>query len=115
MSIPQNDNIAETIQVITTTATKEEAQRIATALVESGLADCVQIVGPVTSVYRWQGKIETSEEWQCHVKTRGALYARVEVAILEVHSYDCPEILVVPIETGAVDYLQWLRVETGAP
>jgi len=115
MSMAHDDDIAEVIQVVTTTGTKDDARRIAAVLIEARLAACVQIVGPTTSVYRWEGKVETSEEWQCHIKTRGALYARVEAAILEAHSYDCPEVLVLPIEAGAADYLQWLRRETESP
>jgi periplasmic divalent cation tolerance protein len=73
----------------------------------------VQIVGPITSTYRWQGKIETSEEWQCWAKSRGELYAQIEQAIRRLHPYEVPEILAVPVVAGSDSYLKWLREETG--
>jgi periplasmic divalent cation tolerance protein len=100
------------VQVVTTTARREEAERIARDLVEKRLAACVQIVGPITSVYRWQGKIETDQEWQCWCKTRGELFARVEEAIRALHPYEVPEILAMPIAAGSARYLAWLEVET---
>jgi periplasmic divalent cation tolerance protein len=99
------------MQVITTTSTREDAQRLARELVERRLAACVQIVGPIESVYRWNGQIETAEEWQCWIKTRGDLYRRVEQAILELHNYEVPEILTMAAE-GSTSYLEWLRRET---
>jgi periplasmic divalent cation tolerance protein len=101
------------IQVVTTTARREEAQRIARELVESRLAACVQIVGPITSTYRWQGKVESDEEWQCWAKTRGELFARVEEAIRRIHPYEVPEILAVPVAAGNAAYLAWLDAQTG--
>jgi periplasmic divalent cation tolerance protein len=100
------------IQVQTTTSSKEDAERIAGALVERRLAACVQIVGPITSVYRWQGKTETSAEWLCVVKTQQALYSSVEAAIRELHSYEVPEIVATPIVAGSESYLSWVRSET---
>jgi periplasmic divalent cation tolerance protein len=73
----------------------------------------VQIVGPITSTYRWQGKIETSEEWQCWAKGRSELYAQIEQAIRRLHPYEVPEILAVPVVAGSEGYLKWLREETG--
>jgi periplasmic divalent cation tolerance protein len=102
----------EFIQVVTTTATQEDARKIGTALVEQRLAGCVQIVGPIESVYRWQGKIETATEWQCSVKTRRDFFAKVEAAIRKLHPYDVPEILALPIAGGSEPYLHWLRDET---
>jgi periplasmic divalent cation tolerance protein len=100
------------IQVVTTTALREEAERIARELVEARLAACAQIVGPITSIYRWQGKVETDEEWQCWVKTRSTLFAGVEEAIRRIHPYEVPEILAVPIVAGSASYLAWLDAET---
>jgi len=73
------------IQVLTTTDRKEDAERIARALVDRRLAGCVQILGPVVSTYRWQGKVERAEEWLCFVKTRQDLYGAVEEAIKANH------------------------------
>ncbi len=100
------------IQVLTTTARRDEAERIASELVDSGLAACVQIVGPITSTYRWRGKIERQEEWQCWAKTRGELFDRVEAAIRRIHPYEVPEIIAVPIVAGSAGYLSWLDAET---
>lgn len=102
------------IQVITTTEKKQDAQIIARELVEKRLAGCVQIVGPIESTYRWQGAIETCEEWQCAVKSRRDLYGQVEEAILRLHPYDVPEILAVPIVVGSRAYIEWLDQELGA-
>ena len=90
----------ETIQVSTTTATKADAERIAAALVERRLAACVQVGGPIRSCYRWQGKIETAEEWLCTAKTTREAYDQVEQAIRELHPYEEPEIIAVPIVAG---------------
>ena len=102
------------IQVITTTETEEDARRIALALVEARLAACVQVRGPITSTYRWEGKIETGGEWQCVAKTRADLFARVEEAIVGLHPYEVPEILAVPIVAESRSYAQWLDQQVAA-
>ena len=101
------------VQVVTTTATQADAQAIANALVERRLAGCIQIIGPITSTYRWEGKIETAEEWLCVIKSRADLYEALEEAIRDVHPYDVPEILAVPVTAGSKDYLDWLNGELG--
>ncbi len=105
--------MSEAIQVSTTTATKEDAQRIAAALVERRLAACVQVGGPITSCYRWQGAVETADEWLCTIKTTRAAYEEVERAIRQLHPYDEPEIIAVPIVAGSAGYLQWLDRQVG--
>src|SRR5262245_2484470 len=107
MSIPD-----EHIQVVTTVASADEARRIATALVEEHLAACVQIVGPIESIYHWRGKVETATEWQCWIKTRREVYDAAEAVIRQLHSYDVPEILALPILAGSEAYLKWLSDET---
>ncbi len=102
----------EFIQIVTTTGTQEVVREIASALVELRLAACVQIVGPIESVYRWQGKVETATEWQCWIKTRRELFQKVEQAIRDRHSYDVPEILAMPVLEGSDPYLEWLADET---
>ena len=99
------------LQILTTAATPEEAARIARALVEERLAACVQVLGPITSTYRWKGAIETSQEWQCWIKTRRVLYEQVEQAIRRLHSYEVPEVLAIPVVAGSRDYLAWLDGE----
>lgn len=103
--------MTKTIQVITTTETKSDALAIARAVVEKRLAACVQIIGPITSTYWWQGEIETAEEWLCVIKSRQDLYEQLGAAIREVHPYDVPEILAVPVVAGSKDYLRWLDSE----
>jgi periplasmic divalent cation tolerance protein len=101
--------MSEHLQVLTTTGSEQEAERIATALVERRLAACVQTAGPVTSRYRWQGQVEVEREWQCLAKTTAARYPEVEAAIRELHSYDEPEIVATPIVAGSAGYLAWLE------
>jgi len=102
------------IQVTTTTEKKEDAERIARSLVEARLAACVQIVGPIESVYRWKGRIETAREWLCLIKSRRDHYRAVEEAIRSLHPYEVPEIIAVPFSAGSPDYLGWLRDELSA-
>ena len=102
----------EALQIVTATATKADAEKIARGLVERRLAACVQIAGPITSCYRWEGKIETAEEWVCTIKTRRDLYPQVETAIKELHPYQTPEILATDVVEGSREYLQWLSDET---
>jgi uncharacterized protein involved in tolerance to divalent cations len=107
--------MTEAIQISTTTATKADAEKIASALVERQLAACVQVGGPITSCYRWQGQVETAEEWLCTIKTTAEAYQRVEQAIRELHPYQEPEIIAVPIVAGSPGYLAWLadQIEHG--
>jgi len=105
--------MSQYIQVVTTTDKEEDARRIAHLLVERRLAACVQVLGPITSTYRWQGAIETAQEWQCWAKTRRDLFDEVETAIRGTHPYEVPEILAVPIVAAGRSYLAWLEAETG--
>ncbi len=105
--------MSDYIQVLTTVEHRGDALSIAQALVAERLAACVQIVGPVTSIYHWQGKIETAQEWQCWCKTRRDLYDRIEAAIRRLHPYLVPEILAIDIAAGSADYLAWLDGELG--
>ncbi|MFQ6099657.1 MAG: divalent-cation tolerance protein CutA [Anaerolineae bacterium] len=102
------------IQVLTTTETKADAQAIASAVVEKRLAGCVQVIGPITSTYWWEGEIETAEEWLCVIKSREDLCERLEEAILGTHPYEVPEILAVPVTAGSKRYLEWLDGELRA-
>jgi periplasmic divalent cation tolerance protein len=99
------------IQVVTTTAEQDQAKRIASALVQQRLAACVHVLGPITSTYRWQDKVETAQEWLCIAKTSRGRYEAVEEAIRQLHSYDVPEIVAVPIVAGSRSYLDWLMAE----
>ncbi len=100
------------IQISTTTETKEQAQKIAKYLVEQKLAACVQISGPIESIYRWKGKVETANEYLCLIKTRESLFGLVEAAIKQLHPYETPEIIALPIVNGSMEYLSWLNDNT---
>lgn len=107
--------MTEAVQVVTTTASKEEAEQIARALVTRRLAACVQVAGPISSTYHWQGKLENSQEWLCVVKTLESHYAALEATIRELHSYEVPEILAFKVVAGHRDYLNWLAGELCEP
>jgi len=95
--------------VMVTCGSVAEARKIARALVEKRLAACVNIFGaPVTSVYRWKGKVETARERLLIIKTSAWKLARVEEEVRRLHSYETPEFLVVRVEGGAKGYLEWL-------
>jgi len=96
------------LQVITTTGQKDDARKLASALVEARLAGCVQVLGPITSTYRWQGAVHTGEEWLCFIKTSDDRYPALEEAIRGLHPYDVPEIIAVPVVEGSRSYLDWL-------
>ncbi len=95
--------------VLTTVGNREEAQKIANALVESEIAACVNIVGPIRSVYRWEGKVEKAEEFLLVVKTWSDAYERVEEMIKELHSYELPECIALRVERGSEHYLEWVE------
>ncbi|HZA57173.1 MAG TPA: divalent-cation tolerance protein CutA [Candidatus Udaeobacter sp.] len=98
----------EFILVYVTAGSAAEGDRLARALVEERLAACVNRIAPVQSVYRWQGKVEQSEEELLIVKTRKTLFAALESRVRELHSYSVPEIIAVPIVDGSEGYLRWL-------
>jgi len=102
----------EYIQVFTTIDNNENAEKIAKTLVEERLAACVQIIGPITSFYWWKNKLEKSEEWLCIIKSRKSIYNKLEKRIREVHTYEVPEIIAMPITYGYSEYLNWIRDET---
>ena len=106
--------MTEFIQVMTTVEHKADAEKIARYLVEKKIAACVQILGPLTSCYRWQGKLESAQEYLCLIKSRQDLFPDLEAAIKDQHPYEVPEILATPISTGGRDYLHWLAAELKA-
>lgn len=98
--------------VITNTPDRDVAVRIARVLIERRLAACVNILAECTSIYRWQGKLETATEVPLMIKTRAAIYDDVEAAIRSLHPYELPEIVAVPIKRGLPDFLEWINAET---
>ncbi|MEM3647815.1 MAG: divalent-cation tolerance protein CutA [Thermoproteota archaeon] len=99
------------IQVLTTTGGREEAEKIARILLERRLAGCVQVLGPVSSLYWWKGRFEEAEEWLCIIKSREDLYEELEKTIRENHSYEVPEIIAMQIVSGSRSYLEWMSME----
>jgi periplasmic divalent cation tolerance protein len=97
---------------MTAVDSRETAEHLTASLLEARLAACVQIIGPVSSRYWWNGSIERAEEWLCLVKTREGLYQAVEAAILAVHPYENPEILCIPVSVGNEKYVAWLTAQT---
>ena len=103
------------VQLLTTVETREQALELANAVVEARVAACVQIVGPITSVYRWEGKVEEAGEFLLLLKAPGEAIDRLTAFVLNRHPYDTPEITA--IESSFVDerYMGWAREETAGP
>lgn len=107
--------MSQYVQIITTAPTRDSADTIARALVEHRLAACVQLFGPILSTYHWQGSIETSQEWQCKIKTRQDLFPQIEATIRKLHPYEVPEIIALPILAANQNYLDWIDAEVVRP
>lgn len=105
----------QTLLVITHCPDANCAATIAQAVVEARLAACVNILPAVESIYRWQGKIETSREIPLLIKTTNTRYGALATLILEQHPYDLPEIIALPVECGLPAYLNWVATETTSP
>lgn len=97
------------IIVLVTTPAKKEAEKIVQHLLDNKFIACANIIGPVSSVFRWSGKIEKAEEYLTLMKTRSDLFEKVEGAVKALHSYEVPEILAIPIVEGSKAYLKWLE------
>ncbi|WP_295544764.1 divalent-cation tolerance protein CutA [uncultured Pseudacidovorax sp.] len=100
--------------VMTTAGTEEEAEDLAGAMVEAGLAACVQIQR-VRSVYRWEGETRREPEWLLICKTRAGRFEALQALIDEKHSYAVPEVVQLPITAGSPAYLRWLAEATAEP
>jgi len=94
--------------VLTTSASQEEARKIARALVEQKIAACVNIISPVESIYRWEDKVETAQEWLLIIKTIEPACERLRKTLAELHSYEVPECVVLGIQDGNPAYLRWI-------
>ena len=99
------------IQVTSTLPSRQQALQLAQQIVDARLAACAQVSGPITSVYHWQGAVETSEEWVVVAKTCQEQWKNLERTIRECHPYDVPEIIAVPILVGSRGYLDWMAAE----
>ena len=101
------------VRLILVTAPPEEAPQLARRVVEEGLAACVNLVEPVRSVFRWQGAVLDATEALLVMKTSASMVPALRARIEQLHSYEVPEFLVLPIEGGAERYLKWVLSETG--
>ncbi|HEY7614626.1 MAG TPA: divalent-cation tolerance protein CutA [Gemmatimonadales bacterium] len=102
-------------QVTTTLPDRDAANRIGRRLVEERLAACAQVVGPVASVYWWQGEVESAGEWYCHLKTTAARVEALMARLRELHPYETPEIVALPMTEGDPTYLRWIADSVADP
>ena len=98
----------EAVVVLVTAGSEDEAARIAHAVVAERLAACVNVIGPIRSIYRWQDAVEDAREWLMIAKARAADVASLAARIRALHSYDVPECIVITIEDGSAAYLDWI-------
>lgn len=103
------------VVVLVTTSSTEEAERIGHTLVNRKLAACVNIVNPIRSIYRWQGQVEDGQEVLLIIKTTATHLDAVAAKVTELHSYQVPEIIAVPVVAGSQAYLKWIDEETQYP
>ena len=103
------------LMAMTTTDVRSDAERLARDLVERRLAACVQVLGPISSTYRWRGEIETAEEWLCLIKTTTARFDALAAHIETNHGYETPELTAVPVDHGSTAYLAWVSSATANP
>ena len=111
LSAGDNSNF---IAVFVTAASQDDAARIARALVEERLAACGNVLGPVRSIYRWQGEVHDEPEVLLVLKTRAGLFESLRRRVAELHTYDVPEIIALPIEAGHGPYLDWILQNTSS-
>ncbi|MCK9506820.1 MAG: divalent-cation tolerance protein CutA [Pigmentiphaga sp.] len=100
------------IVVQTTVDSEQAAEKLAEALLDQRLAACVQIGAPVTSLYRWKGKLERAKEWPLLIKTLASRHAQLERALARLHPYEVPEHLVFNVDHASPDYARWVVQET---
>jgi periplasmic divalent cation tolerance protein len=104
--------MSDPIVVLVTCGSEEEAMKIANSLVEERLAACVNIISPVRSIYRWEGKISDEREWLLIMKTQKKRFEDLEKKVKSLHSYSVPEIIALPVVEGFASYLKWLEEMT---
>ncbi len=100
------------IQIQTTTPDEKTTNLIRDELLNTRLASCVQVAGPLKSTYWWKGSLENAEEWLMIIKTAGKNFAVIEKTIKRLHPYETPEIIALEICNGSKDYLDWIKNET---
>jgi periplasmic divalent cation tolerance protein len=100
--------------VLTTVGLRDAAEKLAQQLVERRLAACVNLVGPIRSIYRWKQKVQNEQEYLLLIKTTTDHATRLQSAFKELHPYEVPECVQLPIEAGSDDYLAWLAAEVSS-
>jgi len=105
--------VKEAIIIFVTASSEAEARTLARDLVDSGLAACANLLPGLTSIFHWKGKVEETEEILLILKSRAELFERIETHVRELHSYEVPEIIALPILYGSSPYLAWIDEETG--
>ena len=100
------------IVVFITVSSEKEGEKIASALLKEKLAACVNMIGGIKSSFRWKGQISTEDEVLLIAKTRDILFESLKKRVLELHSYEVPEIIALPILAGFEKYLEWIKKET---
>jgi len=106
--------VSDALVALSTVASLEDAERIARALVERRLAACVNVVPGLTSIYAWKGAVETERELLLVIKTRRQRFEELRAALVELHPYEVPELIALPVEAGHAPYLDWLQASTDA-
>ncbi len=101
--------MSQPIVVLVTCGSEEEALKIASALVEEHLAACTNLISPIRSIYRWEGKIWDEKEWLLTIKTQSHRFEELEKRVKSLHSYSVPEIISIPVVEGSQPYLKWLE------
>ncbi len=104
--------MSDPIVVLVTCGSEEEATKIANSLVEERIAACVNIISPVRSIYRWEGKVWDEREWVLVIKTQKKRFDKLEKKVKSLHSYSVSEVIALPIVEGSASYLKWLEENT---
>ena len=108
MENDRTDNASRLLVVLMTAADRDEASRIADMLIHSHLAACVQVLPEIQSVYRWKGEVERNTEILLLAKTTSDKFDELDRAVREIHSYDTPEIIALPVSAASAPYLKWV-------
>ena len=101
------------VLVFITASSEKEGEKIASALVKERLAACVNLIGGMKSTFRWKGQVSSEQEVLLIAKTKDKLFQKLKKRVLELHSYEVPEILALPVLAGFEKYLNWIEKETG--
>jgi len=107
--------VSDTVLILTTVPSIDLGEQIGRALVEAGLAACVNVGQPMVSIYRWKGELQRDEECQIVIKTVRGRIDDVQARVSALHPYDLPELLVLPVEGGDPAYLAWVAAESSNP